>query len=108
MKRWEKRRSHPRRTDGHGFTRMASCRSRSICLTHGRGLGLSVNFLQAPDTNRVAAAGSDGFHGRSGAADGRDTRDAMRHRVAAYGFLVGEGMRAGGAGVDDEVERSGF
>ena len=67
-----------------------------------------MDFLQAPDTDGVAPAGLDGLDGGFGAGHCGDAGDSIRHRVAADRFFVGEGVRAAGGGVDDQVERTGF
>ena len=56
----------------------------------------------------IAAPRGDRFDGRARSAHGGDARDAIGHRVPANRFLIGEGVRPAGGGVDDQVERAGL
>ena len=66
-----------------------------------------MQLLQAPDSERVAAAGSDGFGGGAGSAHGCDAGRSVGDGIATDGLFVWERMAAGGC-VDDKFEADGF
>ena len=66
-----------------------------------------MQLLQAPDSERVAAAGSDGFGGGAGSAHGCDAGRSVGDGIATDGLFVWERMAAGGC-INDQLEAAGF
>jgi len=65
-------------------------------------------FLAGSRLDGVAAAGHDRLCGCFGATHRGDARDAICHCVFADRLFVGEGVRAAGCRVDNQIERAGF
>ena len=79
--------------------------SRLESMNCGGGCRPSVDLLQAPDADGVAAAGGHGLGDGSGGAHRGDARKAMADRGTTDRLLVAEGVRAGRC-VDDQLDRS--